>query len=179
MSPPHIRVLGVYAPRDNLPEYEAFISRKVAKANPINFSAETKAVFRKLGRHEDLEPLDEDELQEIRQEMESLLSTSALVEVLVENPDSHFDVGLFAQPKPKVPPERWKVAWYEKYLTSDGERLLTSLAYGESPKEEVFRVAFYIHDWEFDCGLNGPYGQLLLPRTQPLPKRLWQLAPYG
>ena len=59
-----------------------------------------------------------------------------------------------------------------------GAVLLGEFGFDEVPSEPCFRVAFYIHYWKHENGLNGPYGSLELPPVQPMPQRLWQLAPY-
>jgi hypothetical protein len=70
------------------------------------------------------------------------------------------------------------VAWLEKFLTSDGERLLGEFKLNELPKERTYRVVFYIHFWNPEQPLLSSYGPLELPPVTPMPTRLWRLARY-
>lgn len=176
--PPKVQVVGVYSPSASRAEYEAFVNREVESRNPINFSDETKAFLRRVGRAAEIVELSSEELAEIREDLERELSSAALVEVLVTNPDSSLSIGAFVQPNPTLPPGQWQVAWCEKFLTSDGTALLGDFAFNQLPAEKNYRIAFYIHDWKHEQGLTGPYGPLELPPIEPMPSRLWKLAPY-
>jgi hypothetical protein len=105
------------------------------------------------------------------------LRESALIEVLVAEPDDRFDVGDFCQPDPQRPEGDWQAAWCESFLAADGESPV-SRDLALSHRLKVFRVAFYIHYWQSERGLQSSYGPLDLPSPQALPARLWQLAPY-
>ncbi|MBK6854811.1 MAG: hypothetical protein IPG93_25370 [Burkholderiales bacterium] len=175
---PTVTVIGVYSPSANKVEYEAFVAREVAARNPINFLDETKAFLARVGRTAEIAALSPDELAEIRADLEADLSQVALVEILVGNPDSSFSIDSFQQPDPDSPKSRWQAAWCEKFLTADGAKVLPERKFGQLPTEKQFRIAFYIHDWKQERGLNGPYGPLQLPPVEPMPQRLWQLAPY-
>lgn len=178
---PKVQVIGVYSPSASGAEYEAFIAKEVASRNPINFSAETKAFLTRFGRAAEIVELSSDELAEIREDLENELSRAVLVEVLVTNPDSSFSIGAFVHPDPTLPPGQWQVAWCEKFLTPDGTALLGDLptcSVNKLPAAKHYRVAFYIHDWKHEQGLHGPYGPLWLPPIEPMPSRLWRLAPY-
>ena len=176
--PPTFRVMGVYSPRANHAEYEAFLSREVAARNPIKFSAEPKAFLTRVGRAAEIVPLSKDELAEVREDLDRELSAAVLVEVLVESANKPFRVGEFTQPNPAVPPGSWQVAWCEKFLTPDGTALLEKPPFNKLPSEGQYRIAFYIHDWKQELGLTGPYGRLTVPQIEPMPSRLWKLAPY-
>ncbi|WP_140637458.1 hypothetical protein [Methylibium rhizosphaerae] len=173
-----VSVIGVYSPKANRSEYEAYLAKEVAARNPINFSDETKAFLARVGRSAEIVDLSPDELGEIRKELDRELSGAVLIEVLVSNPDSSFSIGSFVQPNPVLPSGQWQVAWCEKFLTPDGAALLGDFAFNKVPTEKRYRVAFYIHDWKQERGLNGPYGPLPLPPIEPMPSRLWKLAPY-
>ena len=178
MPEPSVRILGVYSPIGNASEYAAFVELEVASQNPINFSQETKDFLKKVGREDEIVALSVDELNETREYFEREFSTAVLIEALVENPNEEFDVGKFIQPNPGAPESFWQVAWCEKYLSPDGSAILGQYSFNETPTEPRFRVAFYIHDWEHANGLKGPYGALELPPVEPMPERLWKLAPY-
>jgi len=178
MTPPIVKVLGVYSPRGSASDFRAFVDAEVASQNPINFPEEDKALLHRLGRADEIVDLPPEALTEMREYIERELGSAALVEVLVEYPDKAFSMGAFVQPDPGQPEKHWQVAWCEKYLTPDGDGLLGEYRFNEVPSEPCFRVAFYIHYWKHENGLNGPYGPLELPPVQPMPPRLWQLAPY-
>ena len=178
MAQPSIRVVGVYSPAANADEYRAFLDREVRSRNPVNFSEEAKAFLRRTGREGEIVELPLDELDDIREHLDRELSAAVLVEALVEHADDSFNVGEFIQADPERPPGSWQVAWCEKYLTPDGSRLLGECSFNQLPSDPCFRVVFYIHEWKQELGLNGPYGALELPAVQPMPARLWCLAPY-
>ena len=72
----------------------------------------------------------------------------------------------------------WQVAWNEKFLTPDGEKLLELDRKRRLPDAKQYRVVFVIHSWKSGLPLRSSYGELALPSIQPLPERLWQLTPY-
>jgi hypothetical protein len=174
MSRASISVLGLYSPKANQAHYEAYLSRKLASLNPVNYSTRMKAMFRKFGREDELAGWTESELLENREELEDALSQAVLIEVLVSGATKQVDVGKFVQPLEGVANERWKVAYGEKYLSEDGTRKLGD----DQPALNQFRIAFYIHCWQQDGNLRGPSGPLVLPPMKPLPARLWRLVPY-
>ena len=178
MASPNITILGVYSPRESASDFQAFVDATVASQNPINFPEEEKAFLHSIGRADEIVDLSPEALVEIRENLERELGSAVLVEALVEHPDETFSMGTFVHPDPELPNVNWQVAWCEKYLTPDGDRLLGEYHFNEVPSESCFRVAFYIHYWKHENGLNGPYGAFELPPVQPMPKRLWQLAPY-
>jgi hypothetical protein len=162
MASPLIKILGVYSPRQNASDFQAFVD----------------ATFHGLDDADEIGDLSPEARTEIRKDIERELGGAVLVEALVEHPDETFSMGAFVHPDPELPSINWQVAWCEKYLTPDGDRLLGEYLFDEVPSEPCFRVAFYIHYWKHENGLNGLYGALELPPVQPMPKRLWQLAPY-
>jgi len=176
--PPIVEVVGVYSPSASRAEYEAFLSAEITSRNPINFSEETKALLTRVGRANEIVELSAEDLAEIRDDLERDLASAALVEVLVTKPDGKFSIGAFVQPNPALPVGHWQVAWCEKFLTADGAASLGEYAFNELPTEAQYRVVFYIHDWCHEHGLDGPYGPLPLPKIEPMPSRLWKLAPY-
>jgi hypothetical protein len=160
MAPPHVSVLGVYSLRESALDFQKLLD---------------EVIFR---YPDEIVDLSSEELANVRQELEENLASAVLVEALVENPDEKFSMEAFDQPDPDLPNINWQVAWCEKFLTPDGHSLLGEYQFYEVPSEPRFRVAFYIHNWKHENGLNGPYGALELPPVQPMPQRLWQLAPY-
>ncbi len=169
-----ISVLGLYSLKASHLRYEAYLSKKLASLNPVNYSARMKAMFRKFGREEELVGWTESEILENREELEDTLSHAVLIEVLVSGATKKVDVGKFVQPLEGVASEHWKVAYGERYLSEDGTRSLGE----EQPDLQQFRIAFYIHCWQQGGSLRGPNGPLVLPPMKPMPARLWRLAPY-
>ena len=100
------------------------------------------------------------------------------VEVLVENADVQFDAGAFVQPVPGVPSGLWQVAWNETYLTEDGTSVLSGYPHHIVPKQSRFRIVFIVHSYRPGFPLESSYGKLKLPEAEPMPERLWRLAPY-
>jgi hypothetical protein len=175
---PTLQVLGVYSPKGNRPEYEAFLDREVGNSDPINFSDNVKALLIRRGRGAELVALSDKDKRDIREEVDRELSTAVLIEIAVAYPDASFSVDAFVQPNPGVPASQWQAPWLERFLSADGTALLDDVAHGALPRESHFRVVFYIHDWEQEHGLDGPYGAVALLPMQPMPERLWRLAPY-
>lgn len=161
MASPNVKILGVYSPRQNASAFQAFLD------TAENWLDE-----------DEISDMPAEEIAEIRENVERELGNAALVEALVEQPDETFSMGLFTQPDLDLPSSNWQIAWGEKYLTPDGGSLLGDYGFDEVPSEPCFRVAFYIHYWNHENGLSGPYGPLELPPVQPMPARLWQLARY-
>ena len=118
------------------------------------------------------EPSPEEE-NEIRQELSSI----ALVEVMVRNPDAKFDVGDFRQPQEGVDPAMWQVAWREVFLTEDG-RSLAQKPPGNSCSIGPLRIAFFIHFWQGNVPLLSSYGDIICPSVQEMPQRLVDLISY-
>jgi hypothetical protein len=111
--------------------------------------------------------------REAREQLESV----ALIECLVLNPDETFDVGDFTQPQPGVDRSSWQAAYEEAFLSADGEERL-DVQWGDLPKENVFRVAFYLHFWNQYAPLVTSYGELTCPAVSDMPERLQRLAPF-
>ena len=114
----------------------------------------------------------------VERELHDLMAEAVVVEALVSHADANFDIGAFVQPDPSQREGRWQVAWNEKFLTVDGETLHEKQTWGEAPDIEQFRIVFVIHFWKPNLPLHSSYGELALPPIQPLPERLWRLAPY-
>jgi len=105
------------------------------------------------------------------------LESTVLVEVLVRACDNRFDVGGFSQPQDGMPRENWQAAWAEAYLSEDGERLLVE-RWGDPPKSDNFRVAFFIHYWKPAKPLLTSYGEVACTAVKQMPERLRRLVPY-
>jgi hypothetical protein len=174
---PTIEVLGLYSFNADAARLSRFIEEEIASLDPANFSEETWALLRRLGRHQ-LRPFTDDDRRQRAEEFRSLMDDAVMIEALVTRPDENFDIGAFVQPDPTRPEPNWQVAWNERFFTPDGEALIELDRGQRFPSEPQFRIAFVIHFWKPDAPLRSSYGDLPLPRIQPLPERLWRLAPY-
>ena len=105
------------------------------------------------------------------------MESTVLVEVFVRNRDGRFKVGDFSQPQDGVPRDNWQVAWAEAYLSEDGESLFVE-RWGDAPKADTFRVAFFIHCWNPNAPLLTSYGERRCPEVNKMPERLHKLVPY-
>jgi len=175
---PSLKVIGLYSLSADQETYSRFIREQIASLDPGNFSAEEKALFRRLGRGDALQPFTDEDRKEREDHLRHHMDDAAVLEVLVNNPDTKFDVGGFVQPDPARAERFWQVAWNEKFLTPDGEELLELDRKRKLPDAKQYRVVFVIHFWKPSLPLRSSYGELVLPSIQPLPERLWHLAPY-
>jgi hypothetical protein len=99
------------------------------------------------------------------------ITSAVLVELLVANPDQHFDLSDFHQTGSDQSP------YDEVYLTEDGQSVLSGSSV-DVPKAEVFRVAFFLHYFEPDKPLITSYGEVEFPPVQEMPEYLHVLIPY-
>jgi hypothetical protein len=175
---PSLTVIGLYSLSADKEAYSRFIREQIASHDPANFSEETKALFRRLGRGDALQPFTDEDRENWEDHFRHHMDDAAVLEVLVSNPDTHFDVGGFIQPDPSQAEGFWQVAWNEKFLTSDGEKLIELDRKSKLPDAKQYRVVFVIHFWKPNLPLRSSYGELALPSIQSLPERLWRLAPY-
>jgi hypothetical protein len=173
---PSLKVIGLYSLSSDRKAYLRFIKEQIDASDPANFSEDVREKLRRLG-HEP-QPYTAEDRQEKEEDLRYHMDEAAVVEVLVTNPDTHFDVGKFVQPDPARSENFWQVAWNEKFLTSDGETLIKLDRTQKLPNASQYRVVFVIHFWLPTQPLRSSYGELALPAMQPLPERLWRLAPY-
>ena len=174
---PRISVIGLYSPSASFVEYEKFVAAYVGGCDPANFSSETLAFLKRMGREHMLTPATADERAEAEGSIRRALLDAVFVEALVENADDRFEAADFQQPS-QLPPGLWQVAWNETYLSADGESVFSGYPDHTVPESSRFRVVFVIHDWEQKSPLLSSYGNLKCPPIEPLPERLWRLAPY-
>ena len=173
---PSLKVIGLYSLSADKEAYSRFIREKIAFHDPANFSEDVKEKLRRLGR--DPQPYTDADRQEEEEDLRYHMDEAAVLEVMVTNPDASFDIGKFVQPDPAQSENFWQVAWNEKFLTPDGEKLIDLSRTKKLPEASPYRVVFVIHFWKPNLPLRSSYGELALPSMQPLPERLWRLAPY-
>jgi hypothetical protein len=154
MPQPHIEVLGVY---------RLAISQELLQEQlDILYGYEMSDRERRRAK------------QECKEQLESV----ALIEVLIKDRDSRFQVGDFTQPQEGVPRDRWQAPWAEAFLTPDGESLLVEQG-GESPDDHHFRCAFFLLCYETDKPLRTSYGELNCPPVEEMPERLRRLVSFN
>ena len=173
---PSLKVIGLYSLSMDREAYSRFIKNQIAANDPASFSEDVKETLRRLGR--DPQPYTAEDRQQDEEELRFHMDEAAVLEVMVTHPDAHFDVGKFVQPDPAHSENFWQVAWNEKFLTPDGENLIELDRTQKLPTASQYRVVFVIHFWKPNQPLRSSYGELALPAQQPLPDRLWRLAPY-
>jgi hypothetical protein len=162
---PSVEVLGLYSLAADHARYIRFLQEKLASEDSTNLDDEER-------------PLTEEERAELEAALRLNMGDAVMIEAVVSHADASFDVGAFAQPDPALPESNWQVAWNERFLTADGDALLNERPWEQPPNDERLRLVFVIHFWKPDLPLQSSYGQLALPPIQPLPERLWRLAPY-
>ncbi|CCE02352.1 hypothetical protein [Bradyrhizobium sp. STM 3809] len=178
-APPSLEIIGLYSFRANRTEYDRFLARTIEEVhNPLNFSENLKNFLRDQGRGDEIRPLSREDREEWEGIYRAHLDEAVLVEVMVTNPDARFSVGHFIQPDPSRPPGQWQAAWNETFLTADGESRIELADTEKVPSSSRYRVVFVIHYWRQGTPLQSSYGDLTPPLPEPVPARLWRLAPY-
>jgi len=172
---PVLTVIGAYSFSADKTAYARFIREKVDSHDPTNFGDDVRALLRKAGRGDEIRPLTNDDRLELEDHLRRNMHDAAVFEVLVTNSDSRLQIADFMQADPSQPKERWQVAWGETFLTADGEAVI-DINYKQTA--EQYRVIFVIHFWKPGLPLRSSYGELFSSPLQPLPERLWRLAPY-
>jgi hypothetical protein len=173
-----LTVVGFYSLSADKAAYARFIREQIDFHDPANFPEERRALFRRLGRGDSLQPFTDEDRQEWEERLRLNMDDAVVFEVTINNPDATFSIGGFIQPDPSQPKSQWPVAWNERFLTLDGEAALKPDRGKKLPDAAQFRVVFVIHYWKPNLPLRSSYGELALPSIQPLPERLWRLAPY-
>lgn len=175
-SPP-LKVIGIYSLSADWAAYSRFLRQEIDDRDASKFPDELKEFLRQVGRGDEIRPLTAEDRQEWEEYLRSYMDDVAIIEVLVTDPDVAFKVVEFVQPDPSFPENNWQVAWNEKFLTPDGETVIGEYLC-DLPDMLQYRVVFAIHSWKPDLPLRSSYGELALPKIEPLPERLWRLAPY-
>ena len=109
-------------------------------------------------------------------ETRKLLDSVVLIELIVSGRNERFNADDFTQPFPDGPRRNWSAAYYETYLTPDGESTIET-RWPHAPPGDL-RVVFYLHNWDPERPLRTSYGDVRCPPVQPLPERLQRLSPF-
>ena len=107
----------------------------------------------------------EERADEIAEEKTYCLERAALFEFSVSDADECFNPGVFED------------AWEPVLLDSEGQHVIAD-AVSDLCTGKPFRLAFWIHDWDDGSSLHGPNGRVQVDEFQPVPERLWEVAPY-
>ncbi|MDZ7813761.1 MAG: hypothetical protein U5L74_11875 [Ideonella sp.] len=102
---------------------------------------------------------------EIAEEMAYCIERAALFEVVVSQADLYFEPGVFEN------------AWEPAFLDIDGLKVIAE-SVTDLDVSKPFRLVFWVHDWTAESVLDGPNGPVPIERFEPVPERLWDLAPY-
>ncbi|WP_279688085.1 hypothetical protein [Bradyrhizobium sp. SSUT77] len=121
-QPPSLSILGIYSFSADKAAYARFIRGLIDSHDPPSFSEEVKTILR--GRGDEIVPLTDVERQEWEGNLRLYMDSAAVLEVLVTNPDSRFNIGDFAQVDPRTPRDHEEMAWNETFLTADGETVI-------------------------------------------------------
>ena len=175
---PSLNILGVYSFSADKATYARFIRELIDSHDPPNFSEEVKGILRLGGRGDEMVPLTPEERQDLESELRFYMDDAAVLEVLVKNPDPQFNPHDFAQIDPANPKDHSEMTWNEMFLAADGETEIRTDYRQRLPAAKQYRVVFVIHRWMPSLPLLSSYGELQAPPVQPLPERLWRLAPY-
>lgn len=107
----------------------------------------------------------EERAAEIAEEKAYCIEHAALFEVEVLHADQYFEPWVFENASEPV------------FLDAEGQDIVAE-SVSELDFSQPFRLVFWIHDWTEDSVLGGPEGPVEIERFEPVPERLWKLAPY-
>jgi hypothetical protein len=107
----------------------------------------------------------EERATEIAEEKAYCIERAALFEVEILHADRHFEPGSFEN------------AWEPAFLDPEGQRVVAG-SMADLDFSQPFRLVFWVHDWGEEAVLEGPDGPIAIERFEPVPERLWALAPY-
>jgi len=96
-SSPPLKVIGFYSLSADWAAYARFLREEIDSRDPANLSEESREMFRRFGREDDLQPLTKEDRQALEEQLRSYTDDLAVFEVLVTSPDATFDVGKFMQ----------------------------------------------------------------------------------
>lgn len=113
----------------------------------------------------DLEP---EERHHAEAAVRNEISNAVLLEVLVSNRNSEFDVDAFGQQGSD------QAAYDEHFLSEDG----TSVEGLRLPPGKSLRIAFFFHFFDPAKPLLTSYGPVAVPGIQEMPERFRELVPY-
>ena len=114
--------------------------------------------------------LSELERRDAEQAILAEIGGAVLIELQIVGRDDRFDAGDFRQAGSD------QVAYAETYLTEDGGTVIGESL--EPPSDSRLRLAFFLHFYNPEHGLETSYGSVALPGMTPMPDRLKKLILY-
>ena len=153
MSEPEVNVLGVY----RLIVTDDLVSEQQSILYPDATLGEARLAA---------------ELQ-IREQLGSVV----LIEAVVRQRDTRFDIAHFVQPREDQPRDSWQCAWAEAFLSPDGQSLAAE-RWSPTPDSGDLRIAFFLHGYDPTRPLRTSYGDIVCPPPQAMPERLARLVPF-
>lgn len=158
----HTRLIGIYIPRLTPERLARHIEEDRWRFVNVGIPDLQRQGFALEWTREAIE----DRSAEIAEEKADCLSRAALFEFEISGADKYFEPGVFES------------AWEPAFLAADGQSVIAEFV-NELPEGEPFRLVFWIHDWDERSTLNGPEGPVQIGELDPVPERLWSLAPYA
>lgn len=161
----HIAVLNACLPRLDQDGITRFIEQDIDRWRRAVPELQAKGFLR------DVSP--EDVIlrcEEMREDLGIALQDVALFELQV--------TGNCATLNPSDIGNTGQAGWEPVFLSIDGDRIVYE-GYKAPATLSDFRLAIWIHEWTDSPALSSPWGDLALPTFQPVPERLWRLAPYS
>ncbi|MCB9893253.1 MAG: hypothetical protein H6839_02240 [Planctomycetes bacterium] len=138
-------------------------------------TANDATVVEALELQRDLSPTDpgaDEAAQEIRREIES----TVLIEMLIDDGGSLEELPVIRQSLGSAPSDNDQVCYLERYLSSDGTRVLSDSRLQHDGGK--VRVTFFIHYYKPDVALAWEFGPITCTPPRSMPKRLARLCPY-
>ena len=101
-----------------------------------------------------------------------------LIEILVKNSNSIFDLAEITQEIPDQPRRNWQAPWDEKILDHAGKKIIADY-FTAREKPELWigniRMAFFFHYLDFSRPLMTPFGPITLSNEGSKPNRLSEI----
>lgn len=161
-----ITVIGAYLPRLDQAAIAQFVEQDVEGWRIAVPELQAKGFMREVTSSDVNWRCDE-----MREDLNRDLQNCALFELEVTDQTDELDPGNIGHPVTGL------LGWAPAFLSADGSEVIHD---GNTAPGSLgdFRLAIWIQDWVESTTLSSPWGDLELPRFEPVPARLWQLAPY-
>ena len=105
-------------------------------------------------------------------------SNVVLVEITINESYDRIDLMEFTQSIIGVDKLNWQVPYGEKYLNLEGTEIIGDDLELPFHKLKPTRIAFFFHELNMSQKFETPFGELQLPKLEPLPERLKGLINY-
>ncbi|HYG14507.1 MAG TPA: hypothetical protein VEC12_02065 [Bacteroidia bacterium] len=105
-------------------------------------------------------------------------SDASIVEIIVKQPYSEFDLGDITQANENLPRSSWQAPFNEKYLDNEGEKVIGDYYVKPQTNSGITRLLFFIYFLDTNKPLITPYGEFSLPGETIIPERLIGKLPF-